>query len=358
MINLMYLKICELKTEIDKIHDLLNPSSIEKQIAVLEKELNNSNWNIIDKVKEHRRLTKLLNEWGELYSRWIYAKEIGELAVAAGETALADELEAEYQALRQLTNDTLLDLMFTEEYDAHNVILTIHAGAGGKEAQDWANMLFRMYNFWAARHNFKCNVLDYQTGEDSTVCKSATLEIIGENAYGLLKNENGVHRLVRVSPFDSQNRRHTSFAAVEVMPEITPDMEVNIDPKDLQVDTYRASGAGGQHVNKTESAVRITHKPTGIVVACQNERSQHQNREVAMKMLLSKLVALKEQAHLDEISQLQGEQKQIQWGSQIRSYVFMPYQLVKDHRTNCQSGAIDSVMDGNIDDFIFASLVK
>ena len=358
MLEGILLNICDLKTEIDKIYELLNPNSVEKQIALLEKELNETNWNIIEKVKEHRRLTVLLNKWGQLYSKWTYIKEIGELAVAAQETDLADELEAEYQVLRQLTKDTLLELMFTEQYDTHDVILTIHAGAGGKEAQDWANMLFRMYSLWASKHDFKCNVLDYQTGDDSTVCKSATIEIIGDNAYGLLKNENGVHRLVRVSPFDSQNRRHTSFAAVEVMPEITPDMEVNIDPKDLQVDTYRASGAGGQHVNKTESAVRITHKPSGIVVACQNERSQHQNKEVAMKMLLSKLVALKEEAHLNEISEIQGEQKQIQWGSQIRSYVFMPYQLVKDHRTDCQSGAINSVMNGDIDEFIFSSLVK
>lgn len=279
-----------------------------------------------------------------------------ELSIEEADIAFKDAIIASFKALNSIVKDTKASLMFNEKYDENNALLSIHAGAGGKEAQDWAEMILRMYMRWADKKNFKAELINYQEGESSGVCKSAVIEINGKNAYGLLKNENGIHRLVRVSPFDSQNRRHTSFAAVEVIPEITPDTEVNIDPKDIVVDTYRASGAGGQHVNKTESAIRITHIPTGIVVTCQNERSQHQNRDYAMKMLLSKLVQIKEEQHLNEISEIKGEQKQIQWGSQIRSYVFMPYQMVKDHRTNYETGNIDAVIDGDIDEFIYASL--
>ena len=252
----------------------------------------------------------------------------------------------------------LLDNMFTGEYDSNNVILTIHAGAGGKEAQDWASMLMRMYMRWAEKQKYKCTVLDYLSGEEPKVCKHVTLEIKGKNAYGLLKNENGVHRMIRVSPFDSQNRRHTSFSAVEVMPEIETNNEIIIDPNDLRIDTYRSSGAGGQHVNKTESAIRITHLPTGVVTSCQTERSQHQNRDYAMKMLIAKLTQIKEQEHLDNISDIKGEQKPIQWGNQIRTYTFMPYQQVKDHRTNFESGNITAVLDGDINDFIYKSLAN
>lgn len=279
-----------------------------------------------------------------------------ELSIEENDILFKDVIIASFKALNSVVKDTKAVLMFNGKYDENNALLSIHAGAGGKEAQDWAEMILRMYLRWADKKNFKAELIDYQEGESSGVCKSAVIEISGKNAYGLLKNENGIHRLVRVSPFDSQNRRHTSFAAVEVIPEITPDTEVNIDPKDIVVDTYRASGAGGQHVNKTESAIRITHIPTGIVVTCQNERSQHQNRDYAMKMLLSKLVQIKEEQHLNEISEIKGEQKQIQWGSQIRSYVFMPYQMVKDHRTNYETGNIEAVIDGDIDEFIYASL--
>ena len=241
------------------------------------------------------------------------------------------------------------------EYDSNNAILTFHAGAGGTEAQDWASMLVRMYQHWGERHGMKVNMVDFLDGEEAGL-KSAVLTIKGENAYGYLKGENGVHRLVRISPFDSSGRRHTSFASLEVMPEISNDVNIEIREEDLKIDTYRSSGAGGQHVNKTESAIRITHLPTGIVVACQNERSQFQNKEVAMTMLRSKLVEIKEREHLEKIEDIKGVQKEIAWGSQIRSYVFMPYTLVKDHRTGFESGNVGAVMDGALDGFINAYL--
>lgn len=248
-----------------------------------------------------------------------------------------------------------LSTLLTGEYDERNAILTFHAGAGGTEAQDWASMLFRMYNRWGERHGFKVSTLDYLDGDEAGI-KSATILIEGENAYGYMKSEAGVHRLVRVSPFDAQGRRHTSFASVEVMPEIDDNVEVDIRPEDITMEVYRASGAGGQKVNKTSSAVRLIHNPTGIVVSCQVERSQHQNREVAMRMLRSKLVEIKEREHLEKISDIKGDQMQIAWGSQIRSYVFMPYTLVKDTRTGYEMGNIDAVMDGDLDGFIYAYL--
>ncbi|MEF9972286.1 MAG: peptide chain release factor 2, partial [Oscillospiraceae bacterium] len=241
------------------------------------------------------------------------------------------------------------------EHDSAGAIMSFHAGAGGTEAQDWAEMLYRMYMRWSERHGFTFKVLDYLDGEEAGL-KSATISIDGENAYGFLKSENGIHRLVRISPFDSSGRRHTSFAAVEVMPQITDETEMEIRPEDLKVDTYRSSGAGGQHVNKTESAIRITHIPSGVVVSCQTERSQHQNREYAMSMLRSRLAEIKERQHLEKIEDIKGVQMKIEWGSQIRSYVFMPYTLAKDHRTNFENGNINAVMDGDIDGFINAYL--
>ena len=262
-----------------------------------------------------------------------------------------EELENFKSQLEAMRLTTLL----TGEYDSKNAILTFHAGAGGTEAQDWAEMLYRMYNRWGERHGFQVKTLDYLDGEEAGL-KSASVLIEGENAYGFLKSEAGVHRLVRVSPFDSSGRRHTSFSSLEVMPEIDDTIEVEIDPADIKMDVYRASGAGGQKVNKTSSAVRLTHIPTGIVVACQVERSQYQNRDVAMRMLKSKLIEIKEREHLEKISDIKGEQKEIAWGSQIRSYVFMPYTLVKDHRTGYESGNINAVMDGDLDGFINAYL--
>ena len=255
-----------------------------------------------------------------------------------------NKLEAEIDKLELTT-------LLSGKYDYNNAILTIHPGAGGTESQDWAEMLYRMYTRWAIKNNYEVKELDYLEGEEAGL-KSVTFEIIGENAYGYLKGEKGIHRLVRISPFDSGGRRHTSFASVEILPEITEDIDITINPDDLRVDTYRASGAGGQHINKTSSAVRITHIPTNIVVSCQSERSQIQNRETAMKMLKSKLLDLKEKEQKEKIEDLKGEQKDIAWGSQIRSYVFCPYTMVKDHRTNFEIGNVESVMNGEIDDFI------
>lgn len=263
-------------------------------------------------------------------------------------TASVDDIEKRLDAL---TLSTLL----SGEFDDNNALLTFHAGAGGTEAQDWAEMLFRMYNRWGERHGYKVSTLDYLDG-DVAGLKSATILVEGENAYGYLKGEMGIHRLVRVSPFDSSGRRHTSFASLEVMPEIDDDVEVEIREEDIKMDVYRASGAGGQKVNKTSSAVRLTHIPTGIVVSCQIERSQHQNREVAMRMLKSKLVEIKERENLERIEDIKGDQKEIAWGSQIRSYVFMPYTMAKDHRTGFEMGNINAVMDGEIDGFINAYL--
>lgn len=263
-------------------------------------------------------------------------------------TKSVDDIE---KRIEKLTLSTLL----SGEFDDNNAILTFHAGAGGTEAQDWVEMLYRMYNHWAEQHSMKVTVLDYLDGEEAGI-KSASILVEGRNAYGYLKSENGVHRLVRVSPFDSSGRRHTSFASVEVMPEINEDIDIEISEDEIKMDVYRASGAGGQKVNKTSSAVRITHIPTGIVCACQTERSQHQNREYAMRMLKSKLLEIKEREHLDKISDIKGEQLQIAWGAQIRSYVFMPYTMVKDHRTGYEMGNIGAVMDGDLDGFINAYL--
>ncbi len=262
-----------------------------------------------------------------------------------------EELNHSFKELIHLFEQFKVNTMLSGEYDTNNAILSIHPGAGGTESQDWADMLLRMYTRYGERNNYKVTMLDYLPGDVAGI-KSVTLMFEGKNAYGYLKSEKGVHRLVRISPFDSAARRHTSFASVDVMPEITEISDVEIDNKDLRIDTYRSSGAGGQHVNKTDSAVRITHIPTGIVVACQNERSQHQNKEKAMSILLSKLTELMHNEHKEKISDLQGDYSQIAWGNQIRSYVFHPYTMVKDHRTGAETGNIKAVMDGDILNFI------
>ncbi|MGI6124250.1 MAG: peptide chain release factor 2, partial [Acetivibrionales bacterium] len=259
-----------------------------------------------------------------------------------------ESIESRYERLR-------LETLMRGEYDNNNAIITLHAGAGGTEAMDWVQMLFRMYTRWAEKNDFAVRVLDMLEGDEAGI-KSVTISISGDYAYGYLRSEKGVHRLVRISPFDSSGRRHTSFASMDVMPELDDSVEVDINPDDLKMDVYRASGAGGQHVNKTSSAVRITHIPTGIIVACQNERSQLQNREMAMKMLKAKLLEKKEREQAEKLSQIQGEQMDIAWGSQIRSYVFCPYTMVKDHRTNYEDGNVQKVMDGEIDAFIQAYL--
>jgi peptide chain release factor 2 len=265
------------------------------------------------------------------------------------------EIKSEIGKLRNALEKLKIKTLFRGQYDKNNAILSLHAGAGGTEAQDWVEMLYRMYLRWAERNGFIARELDYLAGDEAGI-KSVTFIVEGENAYGYLSCEKGVHRLVRISPFDANSRRHTSFASLDVMPEISDDTEININPADLRVDTYRASGAGGQHINKTESAIRITHIPTGVVVSCQTERSQIQNRETAMKMLKSKLIEIKEREHLDKIEDLRGDMKDIAWGSQIRSYVFHPYSMAKDHRTNYEIGNVYAVMDGEIDEFINAYL--
>ena len=277
--------------------------------------------------------------------------DLTELANMENDEDVAKDILKSTVILENEIEKLQLETLLSGKYDKNNAILTLHPGAGGTESQDWAEMLYRMYTRWAAKHGFDVKELDYLEGDEAGI-KSVTFEIVGENAYGYMKGEMGVHRLVRISPFDAGGRRHTSFASLEVLPEITDDIQIEINLDDLRIDTYRASGAGGQHINKTSSAVRITHIPTNIVVACQSERSQIQNRETAMRMLKSKLFNLKEQEQKDTIDELKGEQKDIAWGSQIRSYVFCPYTLVKDHRTNYEVGNVESVMDGNIDGFI------
>ena len=285
----------------------------------------------------------------------INLQELTELANLESDEEVARDILKSTTKLEEDVEKLQLETLLSGKYDKNNAILTLHPGAGGTESQDWAEMLYRMYVRWANKNGYEVKELDYLEGEEAGI-KSVTFEIVGENAYGYMKGEMGVHRLVRISPFDAGGRRHTSFASLEVLPEITDDIQIDINPDDLRIDTYRASGAGGQHINKTSSAVRITHIPTNTVVACQSERSQIQNRETAMKMLKSKLLNLKEKEQKETIDELKGIQKDIAWGSQIRSYVFCPYTLVKDHRTNYEVGNVESVMDGNIDGFIEAYL--
>ncbi|MBR6424771.1 MAG: peptide chain release factor 2 [Oscillospiraceae bacterium] len=292
---------------------------------------------------------KMCSDWDDLYT-------VCEMAIEEGDDSMGEDIQAGCDDLDERMQTARMQTLLSGEYDRNNALLSFHAGAGGTEAQDWCEMLYRMYTRWVERHGFKYTILDYQDGDEAGL-KSADIQIEGENAYGLLKSENGVHRLVRISPFDSSGRRHTSFSAVEVIPEIDDDsMDVEIRPEDIEMQVYRSSGAGGQHINKTSSAVRLIHKPTGIVVASQQERSQFQNKEWCMKMLRSKLVEIKEREHLEKISDIKGVQQKIEWGSQIRSYVFMPYTLAKDTRTGFENTNINAVMDGELDGFINAYL--
>ena len=300
-------------------------------------------------------LKNKVSAYDELVSAYEDTMALIELANEEEDLSLLEEAQQELNGVVRNYEKQRLQTLLTGEYDSKNAILTFHAGAGGTEAQDWAMMLYRMYTKWAEQHNFKVTEVDYLDGEEAGL-KSAVLLIQGENAYGYLKSESGVHRLVRVSPFDASGRRHTSFASLEVMPEIDNTIEIEIRPEDVKMDVYRASGAGGQKVNKTSSAVRLTHIPTGIVVASQVERSQYQNRDIAMMMLKSKLLEIKEREHLEKIEDIKGVQKEIAWGAQIRSYVFMPYTMVKDHRTGFETGNINAVMDGDLDGFINAYL--
>ena len=338
---------------------LFDIEKLKSEVSNIEKQMSDEGfWN---NQKQTQKIMSTLSDYKEKIS--IYEtinagiNGINELLEISSDSdvELLEQIDNELLDIEKKVHDFNIMILFSGEFDANNAILDFHPGAGGTESQDWAEMLYRMYVRWAEEKHFKMQVLDYQPGEEAGL-KSASIMIKGKNAYGLLKGENGVHRLVRISPFDASGRRHTSFASVEVLPEMDENSDVEILDKDLKIDTYRSQGAGGQNVNKTESAVRITHIPTGIVVSCQVDRSQLQNKEIAMNMLRTKLFQIKLQEKQSELNKLRGEQKNIEWGSQIRSYVFCPYTMVKDLRTNYQEGDVGKVMDGNIDNFIEAYL--
>ena len=307
-------------------------------------------------LQQAKQIKGKIQRYEDVYQKYEELNFFLEMAIEEGDASVEQEILEGLKQLEEAVEELKVETLLSGEYDRNNAILSIHAGAGGLDAQDWAEMLLRMYTRWAERKGYKIRMLDLLKDAEAGI-KSVTFLVEGENAYGYLKNEKGVHRIVRISPFDSSGKRHTSFASLDVMPELDEDIEIDINPDDLRIDTYRSSGAGGQHVNKTDSAVRITHIPTGIVVQCQNERSQHSNKETAMKMLMAKLLDLKEQEQKEKIEDLKGDYSQIAWGNQIRSYVFHPYSLVKDHRTNVEVGNVQAVMDGDIDAFINAKLI-
>ena len=353
-------KLRDIEPELNKLAAALDIESAKHEAKRLEAEtMQEGFWNDLTRSqKVQQRLKQLQNKIArqqKLVNTWEDLTVLCEMGQEAEDADILEELKAEYAALEEKVEETRMTTLLSGEYDGNNAILQFHAGAGGTEAQDWAQMLYRMYTRWVERHGFTYKVLDYEDGDEAGI-KSAAIAIEGENAYGMLKSENGVHRLVRVSPFDANARRQTSFAAIEVMPEIENDDTIEIRDEDIEMQVYRASGAGGQHVNKTSSAVRLTHIPTGIVVASQQERSQFQNKDNCMKMLRAKLAELKAQQHAEKISDIKGVQLKIEWGSQIRSYVFMPYQMVKDTRTGFETSNIDAVMDGDLDGFLNAYL--
>ena len=355
-------KLRDLGPELDKLSAALDIESAKQEAARLEDETAQDGfWNDLERSqKVQMRLKQLQNKitrQEKLISSWEDLTTLCEMGQEEDDADILEELKSEFAELEERVEETRMTTLLSGEYDNSNAILQFHAGAGGTEAQDWAQMLYRMYTRWAERHGFVYKILDYEEGDEAGI-KSAAISIEGENAYGLLKSENGVHRLVRVSPFDANARRQTSFAAIEVMPELENDDSVEIREEDIEMQVYRASGAGGQHVNKTSSAVRLIHKPTGIVVASQQERSQFQNKDNCMKMLRAKLLELKAQQHAEKISDIKGVQMKIEWGSQIRSYVFMPYQMVKDTRTGYETSNIDGVMDGDLDGFLNAYLTQ
>ncbi|MDI9483524.1 MAG: peptide chain release factor 2 [Bacillota bacterium] len=334
--------------------------ALEKELAELDRKAQEPDfWNDMDNsqriLQQSKSIREKLNDYISLENDCHDLLTLVELGLEEKDESLLSEVQENFDDLSKRFEKLKLKTLLNGEYDRNDAILTLHAGAGGTEAMDWVQMLFRMYSRWAENNGFKTRVLDFLEGDEAGI-KSITVEVTGENAYGFLKSEKGVHRLVRISPFDSSGRRHTSFASMDVVPVMDESIEIDINPDDIKMDVYRSSGAGGQHVNKTSSAVRITHLPTGIVVSCQNERSQHQNRETAMKILYAKLLEIKEIEKQQKISALKGEQMDIAWGSQIRSYVFCPYTMVKDHRTGYEEGNIQKVMDGEIDEFISAYL--
>ena len=353
-------KLLAMSDTFENLQKALDIESSKHEIARLEAEAHEDGfWNDIERSQANQMRTKQLQNKVHRFEKLVSTRDdllaLIDMGNEMDDASLLPELEEGFAQLERDMEEARLQTLLTGEYDSSNVILTIHPGAGGTEAQDWAQMLYRMYTRWTERHGFTYQIMDYQEGDEAGI-KSATIMIEGENAYGYLRGEHGVHRLVRVSPFDANARRQTSFASVEVMPDLPEDVEIEIRPEDIEMQVYRASGAGGQHVNKTSSAVRLIHKPTGVVVASQQERSQFQNKDNCMKMLRAKLVELQMQEKAEKISDLKGVQLKIEWGSQIRSYVFMPYQLVKDNRTAYETSNINAVMDGDLDGFINAYL--
>ncbi len=353
-------KLNNIRPTLDGLGSALKLDDARSEIAELEAEsAKDGFWNDLDRSQKVQKRMKQLQlkceKYEKLQSTWEDLMTICEMALEENDDSMLGELETDYAKLESELEAMRLSTLLSGEYDANNVILSIHPGAGGTEAQDWAQMLYRMYTRWAERHGFTYTLMDWQDGEEAGI-KSATIKIEGENAYGYLKSEHGVHRLVRISPFDASGRRQTSFAAVEVMPEITDTGDIELRDEDIKMDVFRSSGAGGQKVNKTSSAVRLTHIPTGIVVSSQVERSHFQNLENCREMLRAKLAEIKEREHLEKISDIKGVQMKIDFGSAIRSYVFMPYTLAKDARTGFENGNINAVMDGDIDGFINAYL--
>ena len=353
-------KLTALQKVIDELGSSIRIDELKEEIAEMEKKTFEENfWNdqensskVLQKIKQ---LKDKCDGFDNLKSKLEDTLILAEMAIEENDESSVEEVEKELEYIENEAERQRLETLLTGEYDKNNAIVSFHPGAGGTEAQDWALMLYRMYTRWGERHGFQVKLIDWLDGEEAGL-KSATITISGTNAYGYLKSENGVHRLVRVSPFDSSGRRHTSFASVEVMPEFDDDNSIELREEDLEITAHRSSGAGGQHINKTDSAIRIVHIPTGIVVGCQTERSQLQNKETALKMLKSKLLEIKEREKLDKIEDIQGNKTNIEWGAQIRSYVFMPYTLAKDTRTGYEDGNISAVMDGDIDGFINAYL--
>ena len=353
-------KLLTLEPTLKELEQALNIESARQELSELQIETEQARFrNDVERsqriAQKIKRLENKIKKYDHLVADWEDTLTLCEMAQEEDDASQLEEVAQGYETLEKEVSDRRLAALLTGEYDANNAILTFHAGAGGTEAQDWTEMLYRMYTRWAERHGFTYQLLDYEDGDEAGI-KSASILIEGDNAYGYLKSENGVHRLVRVSPFDANARRQTSFSALEVMPEIEDDGEIEIRPEEIEMQVFRSSGAGGQHINKTSSAVRLIHLPTGVVVSCQTERSQFQNRDNCMKMLRAKLAEMKAQQHAEKISDIKGVQMKIEWGSQIRSYVFMPYTLVKDTRTGFETGNIQNVMDGDIDGFINAYL--
>ncbi|MBQ8298900.1 MAG: peptide chain release factor 2 [Clostridia bacterium] len=350
----------EFEKKLKELGESLDISSKTKKLLELEEQTKDASfWDDMENstkvLQEIKILKNKVSEFNSLDSFVQDTAVLIELGIEANDETVISEVRQNIKEISRKLEKLEIENLLSGKHDADNAIITIHPGAGGTESQDWAEMLYRMYSMWCEKNGYKLEELDYLDGDVAGI-KSVTFSVSGDNAYGYLKGESGVHRLVRISPFDSAGRRHTSFASVEVIPEVSDDLDIQIDPNDLKVDTYRSSGAGGQHVNKTESAIRITHIPTNIIVSCQTQRSQIQNRDKAMKMLISKLMELKERENKEKIEDLKGVQREIAWGSQIRSYVFCPYTMVKDHRTNFETGNVEAVMNGEINDFMDAYL--